>query len=55
MTYKQEQQWRKLQAKIKQAYKVFQSNTDKSKHDKLAQAWLNALQREEKFTSKFAD
>ncbi len=53
MTHAQTQQWRKLQAKIEQTYKAWQENTDKTKHDKLAKAWQDAIAREEKFTSKF--
>lgn len=55
MTYTQTQQWRKLQAKIEQTYKAFQTNTDKTKHDKLAQAWQQAIAKEEAFTSKYGE
>jgi hypothetical protein len=53
MTQTQTQQWRKLQAKIAEAAKAFDTNTDKTKHDKLAKVWQDAIEREEKFTSKF--
>lgn len=53
MTYKQEQQRRKLQENIEKAYKEFQSNTDKTKHDMLAKKWQDAIAKEDKFTSKF--
>jgi len=53
MTYKQTVQWHKLRVKIAEAAKAFDTNTDKAKHDKLAKAWQDAIEREEKFTSKF--
>lgn len=52
MTYAQTQQWRKLQDAIEKASKAFQANTDKTKHDKLAQAWQKAIAKEEAFTAK---
>lgn len=53
MTYKQNEQWRKLQQSISDAYKAFQDNTDKAKHESLSQAWQKAIVKEEKFTARF--
>jgi hypothetical protein len=53
MTYKQTQHSQKLQAKIAEASNAFQANTDRAKHDKLAKEWQDAIDRWEKFTSKF--
>lgn len=53
MTHSQTLQWRKLQDNIVKAYKAFQSNTDKSKHDKLSKQWLDAIKREEQFSNRY--
>lgn len=54
MTYRQQQQYRKLQAKVADAYKAFQENTDPAKKEKLADAWVKALYAEDAYYSKYA-
>lgn len=53
MTHTQTLQRRRLQDNIVKAYKAFQANTDKSKHDKLAKQWQDAIKREEQFSNRY--
>jgi len=53
MTYKQKEQFRQLEAKIVLAYNAWQANTNKDKAKNLSKAWINAIDRAEKFSAKF--
>jgi len=53
MTPKQTQTMQKLKERVEKTYQAFQSNTDKTKHDALALAWVSATEKADAFADKY--
>ena len=53
MTYAQTIKYNALRSKVTQAYKTWQSCTDKAKKEKLGDAWVLANKKAEAYADKY--